>query len=97
MALVKGACAVITDSGGVQEETTLLRVPCLTLRPNTERPITITSGSNRLVTDAELAAAVLKACHGGPYTGELPPLWDGHAGPRIARIITAWLDPEDRR
>jgi UDP-N-acetylglucosamine 2-epimerase (non-hydrolysing) len=92
MALVKGACAVITDSGGVQEETTLLRVPCLTLRPNTERPITITSGSNRLVTDAELAAAVLKACHDGPYTGELPPLWDGHAGPRIARIITAWLD-----
>jgi UDP-N-acetylglucosamine 2-epimerase (non-hydrolysing) len=97
MALVKGACAVITDSGGVQEETTLLRVPCLTLRPNTERPITITSGSNRLVTDAELAAAVLKACDDGPYTGELPPLWDGQAGPRIARIITAWLDPEERR
>ena len=96
MALVKGASAVITDSGGVQEETTLLRVPCLTLRPNTERPITITSGSNRLVTDAELAAAVLKACHDGPYTGELPPLWDGQAGPRIARIITAWLDPEGR-
>jgi UDP-N-acetylglucosamine 2-epimerase (non-hydrolysing) len=96
MALVKGACAVITDSGGVQEETTLLRVPCLTLRPNTERPITITSGSNRLITDAELAATVLKACHDGPYTGELPPLWDGQAGPRIARIITAWLDPEAR-
>jgi UDP-N-acetylglucosamine 2-epimerase (non-hydrolysing) len=92
MALVKGASAVITDSGGVQEETTLLRVPCLTLRPNTERPITITSGSNRLVTDAELAAVVLKACHDGPYQGELPPLWDGQAGPRIARIITAWLD-----
>ena len=96
MALVKGAGAVITDSGGVQEETTLLRVPCLTLRPNTERPITITSGSNRLVTYAELAAAVLKACHDGPYAGELPPLWDGQAGPRIARIITAWLDPEGR-
>jgi UDP-N-acetylglucosamine 2-epimerase (non-hydrolysing) len=96
MALVKGACAVITDSGGVQEETTLLRVPCLTLRPNTERPITITSGSNRLVADAELAAATLKACHDGPYAGELPPLWDGQAGPRIARIITAWLNPEAR-
>lgn len=91
MSLVRGASAVVTDSGGVQEETTLLRVPCLTLRPNTERPITVTSGSNRLITRDELAAAVLKACDDGPYTGELPPLWDGHAGPRIARIITTWL------
>jgi UDP-N-acetylglucosamine 2-epimerase (non-hydrolysing) len=97
MALVKGARAVITDSGGVQEETTLLRVPCLTLRPNTERPITVTSGSNRLVTRRELASAVLKACDDGPYAGELPPLWDGQAGPRIARIITAWLDGRDAR
>jgi UDP-N-acetylglucosamine 2-epimerase len=91
MSLVRGAAAIVTDSGGVQEETTLLRVPCLTLRPNTERPITITSGSNRLVTREELAAAVLKACDDGPYTGELPPLWDGQAGPRIARIVTSWL------
>jgi UDP-N-acetylglucosamine 2-epimerase len=91
MALVKGAAAVITDSGGVQEETTLLRVPCLTLRPNTERPVTITSGSNRLVTPADLAAATAKACADGPYDGELPPLWDGQAGPRIAHIITDWL------
>jgi UDP-N-acetylglucosamine 2-epimerase len=91
MSLVRGASAIVTDSGGVQEETTLLRVPCLTLRPNTERPITITSGSNRLVTRDELAAAVLKACDDGPYAGELPPLWDGQAGPRIARVITSWL------
>ena len=94
MALVRGAAAVITDSGGVQEETTLLRVPCLTLRPNTERPVTITSGSNRLIPPdnlADLAPVVLKACTDGPYSGELPPLWDGQSGPRIARIITGWL------
>ena len=77
MALVSGASAVITDSGGLQEETTLLRVPCLTLRPNTERPITVTSGSNRLVTPEQLARAVLEARNDGPYDGELPPLWDG--------------------
>jgi UDP-N-acetylglucosamine 2-epimerase (non-hydrolysing) len=91
MSLVQGASAAITDSAGVQEETTFLRVPCLTLRPFTERPVTVTSGSNRLVTPAELSAAALEALAAGPYTGELPPLWDGAAGPRIARIITDWL------
>src|ERR1700735_4330287 len=81
MSLVRGAAAIVTDSGGVQEETTLLRVACLTPPQNTERPLTITSGSNRLVARDDLAAGVVKACGDGPYAGELPPLWGGHARP----------------
>lgn len=93
LSLVRGAALVVTDSGGVQEETTMLGVPCLTVRPNTERPITITHGTNRLVTPALLAAAADDALASGAQTpsGELPPLWDGQAGPRIARVIAAWL------
>lgn len=93
LSLVRGAALVVTDSGGVQEETTMLNVPCLTVRPNTERPVTITHGTNRLVTPALLSAAAEKALADGAATpaGELPPLWDGAAGPRIARVISAWL------
>ncbi|WP_327049004.1 UDP-N-acetylglucosamine 2-epimerase (non-hydrolyzing) [Microbispora sp. NBC_01189] len=93
LSLVRGAALVVTDSGGVQEETTMLGVPCLTVRPNTERPITVTHGTNRLVTPAALPAAASKALADGAATpsGELPPLWDGAAGPRIARVIDAWL------
>ncbi|MFI7438609.1 non-hydrolyzing UDP-N-acetylglucosamine 2-epimerase [Nonomuraea indica] len=93
LSLVRGAALVVTDSGGVQEETTMLGVPCLTVRPNTERPVTITHGTNRLVTPALLPAAAGKTLADGAATpsGELPPLWDGAAGPRIARVIAAWL------
>lgn len=93
LSLVRGAALVVTDSGGVQEETTMLGVPCLTVRPNTERPITVTHGTNRLVTPASLPAAASKALADGAATpsGDLPPLWDGAAGPRIARVIEAWL------
>ncbi|MET8158203.1 UDP-N-acetylglucosamine 2-epimerase (non-hydrolyzing) [Sphaerisporangium sp. NPDC005289] len=93
LSLVRGAALVVTDSGGVQEETTMLGVPCLTVRPNTERPVTITHGTNRLVTPATLPAAASKALADGAATpsGDLPPLWDGKAGPRIARVIEAWL------
>ncbi|AWW36750.1 non-hydrolyzing UDP-N-acetylglucosamine 2-epimerase [Streptomyces cadmiisoli] len=93
MSLVRGAAAVITDSGGVQEETTVLGVPCLTLRTTTERPVTVTHGTNRLVTHAELVPALGKVLAGGqPPPAEGPPLWDGHAGPRIADVVTRWLD-----
>ncbi|MEU0563787.1 UDP-N-acetylglucosamine 2-epimerase (non-hydrolyzing) [Nonomuraea sp. NPDC005983] len=97
LSLVRGAALVVTDSGGVQEETTMLGVPCLTVRPNTERPVTITHGTNRLVTPALLPAAAEKALADGASTpsGELPPLWDGAAGPRIARVISAWLEGDN--
>lgn len=70
VALLRGAAAVITDSGGVQEETTVLDVPCLTLRPNTERPVTITHGTNRLITVDELVPAVRKVLQAGGEAGD---------------------------
>ncbi|MGC4875766.1 non-hydrolyzing UDP-N-acetylglucosamine 2-epimerase [Micromonospora sp. DT43] len=92
VSLVRGAAVVVTDSGGVQEETTMLGVPCLTLRPNTERPITITHGTNRLVTRSTLAEAVANTLATGRLAVRAtPPLWDGAAGERIARIIAAAL------
>jgi UDP-N-acetylglucosamine 2-epimerase (non-hydrolysing) len=85
ISLVRGAAVVITDSGGIQEETTVLDVPCLTLRPNTERPITLTAGTNRLVTPAALGDALDGALAGAQRRiGGGPPGWDGHAGERIA-------------
>lgn len=88
MGLVRGAAAVVTDSGGVQEETTILGVPCLTLRPNTERPVTITHGTNQLVTRETLVERVREVLATGPLTQwDTPPLWDGHAGQRIATVL----------
>lgn len=92
MGLVRGAHAVVTDSGGVQEETTILGVQCLTLRPNTERPVTITHGTNELVTRANLAEKVRAALAAGRQDEwPTPPLWDGRAGERIADVIEAFL------
>lgn len=98
IALLAGARAVITDSGGVQEEATMLRTACLTLRPNTERPVTVTHGTNRLVTPENVTAA-LDAVLASPPTPAGPPLWDGHAGERIAAIVERWLGspPTERR
>lgn len=96
ISLVRGARAVITDSGGVQEETTILRVPCLTLRPNTERPITITHGTNMLTSTATLIGALDDVLSASPHADDrVPPLWDGRAGHRIARVIADWLDSRD--
>jgi len=86
--LLRGASAVITDSGGVQEETTVLGIACLTIRPNTERPITITDGTNRLVAPESLSCALADVLR-SPPPARSPALWDGRAGERIADAITS--------
>jgi UDP-N-acetylglucosamine 2-epimerase (non-hydrolysing) len=89
LALQRDAKFVITDSGGIQEETTYLGVPCLTVRENTERPITVTLGTNILVGQdmALLKAQAREIVRGGGKKGEIPPLWDGKAGERVADVI----------
>jgi len=84
------ATVVITDSGGIQEETTYLRVPCLTMRSNTERPITVSMGTNVLVGSdtGKLKTELLKVLEGKGKVGDIPPLWDGRAGERIADVLT---------
>jgi len=89
LGLQRRATAVITDSGGIQEETTFLGVPCLTVRENTERPITITSGTNLLVgRDLDRLQTELEYILAGQKkNATMPPLWDGHAAERIAQVI----------
>ncbi len=83
------ATVVITDSGGVQEETTYLGVPCLTLRENTERPVTVSLGTNVLVgrDPDKLRSELSRVLAGNAKKGTVPPLWDGHAGERIAVLL----------
>lgn len=87
--LQKHAQLVITDSGGVQEETTFMQIPCLTVRENTERPVTVSLGTNQLVGQdmGRLRTATREALNGATKQGQIPPLWDGKAGERIARIL----------
>lgn len=83
-----GAKVVLTDSGGIQEETTALGIPCITLRDNTERPITVIEGSNTLVgTDVEKALLAVQSALDGTTNTSRPPLWDGQAARRIAHIL----------
>jgi UDP-N-acetylglucosamine 2-epimerase (non-hydrolysing) len=88
LGLVRGAVAAVTDSGGVQEETTILGIPCLTLRANTERPVTITHGTNRLVSVRSLPSVLAEVLSDPmPQRADNPPLWDGKAGQRIANVL----------
>jgi UDP-N-acetylglucosamine 2-epimerase (non-hydrolysing) len=88
MSLMSGARLVLTDSGGIQEETTILGIPCLTLRDNTERPITITMGTNELVgTESTRIATAAEHALAQPPDASTPPLWDGKAGERIADLL----------
>ena len=91
--LMAGARLVLTDSGGLQEETTILGIPCLTIRENTERPVTISEGSNELVgTDPDrIRAAANQILSGNWKTPRVPEYWDGKAAERIVAILTAKL------
>ena len=91
--LVKHAKAVITDSGGITEETTVMGVPCMTLRNSTERPETITIGTNELLgTDPAALAPALESLFAGKWKqGKIPPLWDGKTGPRIVEVLEQLL------
>ena len=95
LGLMADATVVLTDSGGLQEETTALGVPCLTLRENTERPITVEQGTNTLVGRDRVAilAAVQDILAGRGKRGRLPEFWDGHAAERITADLFQWLAP----
>lgn len=94
--LIMHANFVLTDSGGIQEETTILGIPCLTLRENTERPVTITEGTNLLVSpySANIITAAKDIIKGHSKVGRIPELWDGQASKRIVTILQQQLQPD---
>jgi UDP-N-acetylglucosamine 2-epimerase (non-hydrolysing) len=87
LCLTENARLVLTDSGGLQEESTFFRTPCLTLRPNTERPITVNIGSNLLTSARRLPADVGEVLSGKEELGQVPPLWDGKTADRILQTL----------
>jgi UDP-N-acetylglucosamine 2-epimerase (non-hydrolysing) len=96
LGLMKDARMVLTDSGGIQEETTALGVPCVTLRHNTERPITVAEGTNTLAGNdpVRILATCDEILSNGGRAGRIPELWDGKASERIAEVMRVWLGDE---
>lgn len=92
ISLVYKARFVLTDSGGLQEETTFLKIPCLTLRPNTERPITVKLGTNKLTSLETLNNDIQYVLNGYSRVGQIPELWDGMTGERIIEIVSQQAD-----
>ena len=92
MNLVFNARLVITDSGGIQEETTYLGIPCLTLRENTERPVTVTHGTNRLCAPGELLARVADVLSDGTRPAPVIEFWDGKTAGRVVQAIRRQFD-----
>ena len=93
--MVRDARLVITDSGGIQEETTYLNIPCLTLRDSTERPITVLEGTNRLVKPENLLECVRSILKGHWQEGICPPLWDGKTANRVVASLRKRLEVLD--
>jgi UDP-N-acetylglucosamine 2-epimerase (non-hydrolysing) len=88
LALMDASCLVLTDSGGLQEETSILGIPCLTLRPNTERPITCELGTNQVVgTDPHAVEAAAESALSRTWRPATIPLWDGHTAERIVTVL----------
>lgn len=94
LGLMSKARMVLTDSGGIQEETTALGIPCITLRENTERPITVEQGTNTIVGSdpRRIRAAIEETLQHGGKAGRRPPYWDGQAAVRIAAVLQTWLE-----
>jgi UDP-N-acetylglucosamine 2-epimerase (non-hydrolysing) len=99
LGLVSESRLVMTDSGGLQEETTVLGVACITLRENTERPVTVEQGTNTVVGHdrKQIMAIVSEVLQNGGKQGRTPELWDGKAAMRIKSVLSDWLQRRDER